>query len=122
MKNPVVWWEINAKDGEALSAFYRRVFEWEMPKDESTGIWELNAEKRPGTIGGGIFTGKGALPTHRCIYVQVLDIDEVCARAREAGREILQGPFALSGVGRLAFFTDPEGHMLGLIEPEPRAS
>jgi predicted enzyme related to lactoylglutathione lyase len=121
VKNPVVWWEINAKDGEALAAFYRRVLEWEMPLNEASGIWEAKGEEKPGTIGGGIFTGKGALPTHRCLYVQVEDIDAVCARAREAGREILQGPFALSGVGRLAFFTDPEGHMIGLIEPEARA-
>lgn len=118
MKNPVVWWEINAKDGEKLSAFYREVFEWEMPRDEQSGIWEVTRSDEPGNIGGGIFTGQGRLPTHRCIYVQVEDIDLVCGRAADAGQEILQGPFALEGLGQLAFFRDPEGHMIGLIERE----
>ena len=116
MKNSVVWWEINAKDGEKLSAFYREVLEWEMPLDEKSGIWEVARDEAAGNIGGGIFTGQGRLPTHRCLIVQVEDIDQVCGRVKRAGQEILQGPFALEGVGRLAFFRDPEGHMLGLIE------
>ncbi len=118
MKNRVVWWEINAVDGEALSAFYRALFDWKLPQDPASGIWEQKGSGKPGDIGGGIFTGKGALPTHRCLYVEVEDIEASCARARELGREILQGPFAVAGVGRLAFFRDPEGHMLGLIERE----
>lgn len=118
MKHPVVWWEINAQDGEALAAFYRAVFDWELPLDAAAGIWEQAASGRPGEIGGGIFTGKGALPPHRCLYIAVGDIGAVCARARAQGREILQGPFAVAGIGRLAFFRDPEGHMLGLIERE----
>jgi len=121
VKHPVVWWEINAADGEALAGFYRAVFDWKLPQDATTGIWEQVASGRPGEIGGGIFTGKGALPPHRCLYVAVEDIEAVCARARAQGREILQGPFAVPGVGRLAFFRDPEGHMLGLIEREPKA-
>lgn len=118
MKNPVVWWEINAEDGESLAEFYRSVFEWDLPHDPASGIWEVKRGEEPGHIGGGIFTGKGKLPTHRCLYMQVEDIEAVCARAEAAGQEILQGPFSLPGVGRLAFFRDPEGHMIGLLEAE----
>ena len=118
MKNPVVWWEINAKDGEALSAFYREVFEWDMPRDPTGGIWEVKRDDAPGNIGGGIFTGQGRLPPHRCLYVQVDDIDLVCGRATAAGQRILQGPDLVEGVGRLAFFRDPEGHMIGLLQRE----
>ncbi len=116
MKNPVVWWEINAKDGDKLSDFYRKIFDWDMPLDEESGIHEVKRGEMAGSIGGGIFTGKGHLPPHRCLYLEVEDIDEVCGRAKAAGQEILQGPFDVEGVGRLAFFRDPEGHMLGLIE------
>ncbi len=118
LKNPVIWWEINAKDGESLSRFYREVFEWDMPLDEKSGIWEVKRGEPAGNIGGGIFTGKGRLPTHRCLYLEVEEIEVVCDRAKAAGQEILQGPFSLDGVGQLAFFRDPEGHMLGLIQRE----
>ncbi len=118
MKNPVVWWEINARDGEKLSTFYSEVFEWDMPLDEKSGIREVAPADAPGNIGGGIFTGQGRLPTHRCLMVQVEDIEVICDRVKNAGQDILQGPFELEGVGCLAFFRDPEGHMLGLIQRE----
>ena len=76
----------------------------------------------PGTISGGILTGRGALPPHRCLYVRVDDVDAFAARAAERGCPPLQGPFDLEGTGRLAFFRDPEGHMVGLIGPTPPAA
>jgi len=93
--NPIVYWEINAKDGPALAEFYRDV-----------------------GIDGGIFTGKGLLPPHRALYIEVEDIREVLEKVSKRGIEILQGPFE-SGNAILAFFRDPEGHMLGLIERKP---
>lgn len=119
--SPVVWWEINARDGESLMRFYRAVFGWECRHDEDSGIWHLDSgQGRAGAISGGVFTGKGVLPPHRCLYVEVEDVDAVVERAKAEGRPILQGPFDLEGVGRLAFFEDPEGHMIGLIAPSPR--
>jgi predicted enzyme related to lactoylglutathione lyase len=117
-RNPVVWWEINARDGKALTDFYEGVFEWSVRLDETSGIWHLDSgEAGAGTIGGGIFTGKGVLPPHRCLYVRVDDVDKVSSRVETRGCPILQGPFDLEGVGRLAFFQDPEGNMIGLIGP-----
>jgi len=100
--NPIVYWEINAKDGPALAEFYRDVFFFFFG----------------GGIDGGIFTGKGLLPPHRALYIEVEDIREVLEKVSKRGIEILQGPFE-SGNAILAFFRDPEGHMLGLIERKP---
>ncbi|MEZ4650424.1 MAG: VOC family protein [Candidatus Eisenbacteria bacterium] len=116
-KNPVIWWEINAKDGGRLTEFYRDVFEWDCPLDEDSGIWEVDsAGGRPAAITGGIFTGKGRLPAHRCLYVEVEDIEEVTGRVEAKGLPILQGPFEVGTGTRLAFFQDPEGHMIGLLQ------
>jgi len=111
--SPIVYWEINAKDGPALAEFYRDVFEWESSVDD-TGFYSFKSGSAGG-IDGGIFTGKGLLPTHRALYIEVEDIKIVLERVARRGAEILLGPFE-SGNAILAFFRDPEGHMLGLIE------
>ena len=111
--NPIVYWEINAKDGPALAEFYRDVFEWESSVDD-TGFYSFKSGSARG-IDGGIFTGKGLLPPHRALYIEVEDIKIVLERVARRGAEILLGPFE-SGNAILAFFRDPEGHMLGLIE------
>jgi predicted enzyme related to lactoylglutathione lyase len=111
--SPIVYWEINAKDGPALAEFYRDVFEWESSVDD-TGFYSFKSGSARG-IDGGIFTGKGLLPTHRALYIEVEDIKIVLERVARRGAEILLGPFE-SGNAILAFFRDPEGHMLGLIE------
>lgn len=114
-KMPVVYWEINAVDGESLSEFYEEVFDWET-KVSDTGFHSFKSGDPKG-INGGIFTGKGVLPTHRALYIEVEDINEIIKRVQDHGQEILQGPFK-SGNTILAFFTDPEGHMIGLIQRE----
>jgi predicted enzyme related to lactoylglutathione lyase len=117
-KNLACWWETNAEDAKPLVKFYTRVFDWEETYDESSGIWHLDSGNgTDGGIGGGIFTGKGALPPHRCLYVQVEDVDAIAERVEAEGQPILQGPFDLPSGTRLAFFRDPEGHMIGLIKP-----
>ncbi len=114
----VSFWEINAEDGPALVAFYRQVFGWQATEDTGTGVTRLETgDGTDGGIPGAIFTGKGALPTHRCLYVDVEDVDRVCAAVEALGQPILQGPFDFQGRLRLAFFRDPEGHMLGITGP-----
>ena len=118
-RNRVCYWEINAKDGPALVEFYMQLFGWKSKYDEGFDFYDLDTGNgKDGGIGGGIFTGKGRLPPHRCLYIDVEDVDVIVQRAKDMGREILQGPFDLSSVGRLAFFQDPEGHMIGLIQRE----
>ncbi|MDD4479390.1 MAG: bleomycin resistance protein, partial [Mesotoga sp.] len=99
--SPIVYWEINAKDGPALAEFYRDVFEWESSVDD-TGFYSFKSGSAGG-IDGGIFTGKGLLPPHRALYIEVEDIKIVLERVARRGAEILLGPFE-SGNAILAFF------------------
>ena len=119
-KNRVCYWEINAKDGPALVDFYTRLFDWESRYDAATDFYDLDSGRASGGINGGIFTGKGDLPIHRCLYVEVEDMERVLQKVREMGRTILQGPFEVAGLGVLAFFRDPEEHMIGLIQRAAR--
>jgi len=114
--NPVFFWEINAHDGEKLSAFYNAVFDWGTEADDS-GFHLIRSVAEEGKgIAGGIFTGKGQIPPHRALYVRVDSAGESLDRAREAGASVLLEPFEGPNGNTLAFFEDLEGHTIGLVE------
>jgi predicted enzyme related to lactoylglutathione lyase len=116
MSDPVFFWEINARDGDALAGFYADVFGWKTERD-NTGFHTVHSrDEQERGIAGGIFTGKGQLPPHRALYVMVDSVQTTLDAAREAGAEILLEPFAGPGGQQLAFFADPEGHITGLVE------
>jgi len=117
MKNPVVYWEINGTEGKKLADFYLDLFEWEYDNEPGSDFYNFRSGNDDrGSINGGVFTGKGKLPHHLTIYVEVADVDEYFNRALEKGGTFAQAPFDLEGAGRLAFFRDPDGHIIGLIQ------
>ena len=114
--HPVVFWEINAKDGDALSDFYQAVFDWPVETDD-TGFHSVRSVAPEGKgIAGGVFTGKGQLRTHRALYVQVESAQTIVQKVEAAGGVVLLQPFEGPGGVTLAFFEDPEGHITGVIE------
>lgn len=114
--NPIVFWEINAHDGEKLSAFYNSVFDWSAEADEN-GFFSVQSVSDEGKgITGGIFTGKGQIPPHRALYVPVDSAAETLEKVRAAGGKVMLKPFEGPGGNILAFFEDPEGHTTGVIQ------
>jgi predicted enzyme related to lactoylglutathione lyase len=114
--DPVFFWEINAHNGETLAAFYEQVFGWSANRDDS-GFHSIDSRDKEGRgIAGGIFTGKGQLPPHRALYVQVDSAAETIDKVRGAGGTVLLEPFEGPGGVTLAFFEDLEGHVTGLVE------
>ncbi|GEM_PF-393570 len=120
-KHPVCFWEINAEDAEPLANFYKRVLEWEIGFNQQRAFYSVKSSGKDSGIAGGIFTGKGNLPPHRALYVEVEAIDEIMTRVPLHGGKVALEPYDFEGVGRLAFFRDPEGHMIGLIQRQAKA-
>ena len=51
----------------------------------------------------------------RCeIYLLVEDLDAICARARSAGARIISEPADRDWGHRVAYFADPDGHVIAL--------
>jgi predicted enzyme related to lactoylglutathione lyase len=50
--------------------------------------------------------------------VAVEDLDQTGQRIAERGGEQVVDVREVPGVGRLAYFRDPEGNLLGAIQPE----
>lgn len=112
MPNPVVHFEIVGKDQQLLEAFYKDVFDWQI-----TPVMEGYSLANPGSgIKGGIGAGDEAR-RHVTFYVAVADLNAALATIESKGGQKAFGPHTIPDGGTIAGFTDPEGHLIGLIQP-----
>jgi predicted enzyme related to lactoylglutathione lyase len=111
MTNPVVRWEINARDPEALQQFYADLFGWAVRVvDPASGYAMIDTG--PGGIPGGI----GPEPHYGTrIYVEVDDIPAVLERAKTLQATHVDGPVELGGF-TLGVVDDAEGNRIGLVQ------
>ena len=122
MNNPVCWWEICTKDAGALATFYSEAFGWEMKSMPEMNYTTLNSgDGKNGGIGGGVFSPKEGeqLPPYLTMYIAVDDVDAMVAKVRELGAMVTCEPMDIPTVGRVAMFNDPQGHMVGMLQPAP---
>jgi uncharacterized protein len=114
MGNPTMWFEVAAKDREAMKGFYSGMFEWEMTDMEEmpyTTI-ENNAQGIPGGIGSAPDGSDG----HVTFYVEVDDVEAGLAKAESLGGSRVMGPMELPRGGKIGLFADPEGQVVGLMD------
>jgi predicted enzyme related to lactoylglutathione lyase len=115
MGQPVVHWEIGAKDSEKLQSFYARLFDW---KIDANNPWEYGMVSTGGQggIDGGIMRSKGE--AYLTIYVLVDDLQAYLDKAESLGGSAVLSPTPIPGVGAVAAFRDPEGNLIGLFKRE----
>jgi predicted enzyme related to lactoylglutathione lyase len=114
MPNPVVHFEIVGKDQELLEAFYKSIFDWKI-----TPMMEGYSLVDPGS---GIKGGIGAMAEarrHVMFYVAVANVDAALAVIESKGGQKAFGPHPIPDGGIIAGFTDPEGHLVGLVQGPP---
>jgi hypothetical protein len=117
MGAPVVHFEISTGgDGAALHAFYRDLFDWEVDASNPMGYGLVRTNAGEGIDGGIGGTAEGEAPSTR-FYVQVDDIDATLAAVEAAGGTVLMPREVLPGMVTLAMFADPQGNVVGLVEP-----
>lgn len=133
--NPVVHFEMPAKDRKRVSDFYTNVFDWKMNQlGEEMGNYivahtaetdENNMVKTPGTINGGFWqTDEENVPPH--VVISVDDIQEAAKKVTEAGGKVLGGqkgdgtPDDIPGIGLYSSFIDTEGNRVGMLQPHMR--
>lgn len=119
--------EIPYKVRERAKKFYFDAFHWQLvdvPGSSYTFANTVDVEpngmpKRPGAINGGLAprSKQNAAPT---VLMRVTDIKAHLERIRHAGGTILQEPVAMGPVW-VARFRDPEGNVLGILQPRPEA-
>lgn len=132
--NPVVHFEMPAKDKNRMAKFYTKTFGWktnQLGPDMGNYVLVQTGEtdekgmlKEPGMINGG-FADKTKDNKGPSLVIAVDDIKEAMKNVEEAGGKVLGGqkpgvPDDIPGVGLYVLFVDTEGNRMGMLQPSKR--
>jgi uncharacterized protein len=119
MGQPVVHFEVIGKDGEKLRSYYSELFGWEIDADNPMKYGVVAREDNLNDdgigIGGGVGGGPEGYDGHVTFYVQVPDVEAALAKAESLGGSRLMGPDEVMQGLVIGQFTDPEGHVIGVM-------
>ena len=122
MGQPVVHFEIVGKDGAKLQQYYSELFGWEVEADNPMNYGMVSREGNLGRdgvgIGGGVGQGPDGYDGHVTFYIAVPDVEEALQKAESLGGKRVMGPEDIMGQVVLGQFTDPEGHLVGVVQGE----
>ena len=123
MGQPVVHFEVIGKDGDKLQKYYSELFGWEIDSNNEMNYGmvsrdsNLTADGTPG-IGGGVAGGPPGYGGHVTFYVAVPDVEEALGKAENLGGTRIMGPEKIMDGVELGQFSDPEGHVIGLVKDD----
>ena len=116
MPSHLCHFEFMTSDPEKCKAFYGAVFDWQFDDESMPGYTLVQTGQEPS---GGVFPKPASAP-QPClnVYFQVDDIDQTMERATANGATELVAKTPIPGVGHFAMFVDPEGVVVGVMQPE----
>lgn len=114
MGNPVIHFEIQAKDPEQAQKFFGELFDWKIDTNNpmNYGMIDTGDGGPAGGIGGVPDGGQSAVMW----YVQVPDPEASLKRVEELGGKRVMGPMEVPGGPTIAHFEDLEGNRVGLVK------
>jgi predicted enzyme related to lactoylglutathione lyase len=115
MGNAVIHFEVAGKDAPKLQDFFSKLFDWKINTDNPMKYGVVDTESGGSGIGGGIGPAPEGMG-HVTFYVAVDDPKAYLDRAEKLGGKAVMGPMDVPGGPTIALFTDPEGHMVGLVK------
>lgn len=122
--DPIIHFEMPAKDTERLGAFYEKAFGWQLqPLGANAGDFVLaftgeideqtRMPKKRGLINGGFY--KKTEPKQQIkLTILVDDIKDAIKKVTASGGTVLGEVQEMPGVGLFADFRDPEGNIITL--------
>jgi len=118
-----VHFEVPFDDGDRARGFYKEVFGWqlqEMPEMSYTlvtsGPSGDSGPTEAGFINGGMMAREGGPAQSPVIVVDVDSIDDTLDRIGGLGGSTVAAKMPVGDMGFAAYFTDPEGNVVGLWE------
>ena len=119
MGSPVVHFEVGGKNSSGLQKFYAKNFGWKIDAKNpmNYGVVATGADKG---IAGGISPANDEGPAAWVtFYIEVPRIDPVLKQITKSGGKIVVPRTAIPDMVTFAQFQDPEGNLVGLVEPAP---
>jgi predicted enzyme related to lactoylglutathione lyase len=132
-RNPVVHFEMPAKDKKRVSEFYSKVFGWNMVQlGEEMGNYILasttdtdektQTPKEPGSINGGFFDwADNDLDRVPHLVISVENLEKSIEDVKAAGGITISPKMDIPGVGKYVSFKDTEGNVVGMLQAPPMA-
>lgn len=111
MSDPVVQWQIVAKDPEAVTAFYAGLFGWKVTTANALGYREIETGGTPGGVWPSPPNGHNLVQ----LFVAVEDVERSVAEALRLGAKVLIPPTALPDGDTMAILADPAGLSFGVM-------
>jgi predicted enzyme related to lactoylglutathione lyase len=124
MSGRVVHFEIPFDDGDRARSFYKEIFDWQLVTMPEMGGYTLvtsgpsgdQGPTEPGYINGGMLSRDQAATGGPVIVVDVPSIDASLEKIGQLGGAVVAGKTPVGDMGFAAYFTDPEGNVVGLWE------
>jgi uncharacterized protein len=111
--NRPVFFEIPTQNADRAKTFYSALFGWQFSAFEGMdNYWLISTGEGPG-IDGGLMMRPGPV-TNTC---DVASLSQATATVEAQGGKVVVQPQTIPGVGTLAYCTDPDGNIFGIIEP-----
>jgi uncharacterized protein len=119
MGQPVVHFEVVGKDGGKLQSYYSDLFGWEIDANNPMNYGIVQRDGNTNSdgvgIGGGVGQGPEGYEGHVTFYVEVPDVEAALAKAESLGGTRVMGPDQVMEDLTIGLFTDPEGHVIGVM-------
>ena len=124
----IVHFEIHASEPQTLIDFYTELLGWSFSRWGEVDYWVITTggPDRPG-IDGGLLPRRGGRPEETAAVnafvctAEVESVDQAVALATARGGIVAFPKAPVPGVGWLAYVKDPDGNIVGLLEPDADA-
>jgi predicted enzyme related to lactoylglutathione lyase len=115
MAHQIAWFEVLGNDFDGLKRFYGDLFQWSF--EEPMDGYAMTAPEGQGGLMGGIGRDPSGSGGHATFYVGVEDVQAALDKATSLGGTALMPPTEPMPGTTIALFSDPEGHVVGLVKP-----
>lgn len=111
---------INANDMERAKAFYADVFGWSYQAYGPPGFYMIQGAAGPGNMLASLQKRRDIVPGKSIFGLEctlsVENSEKAEAAIKKAGGKIVMPRAVLAGIGKLFFFEDTEGNIIGAME------
>jgi len=115
MADAVMKWQFLAKDPEAVSAFYSKLFGWKVNSDNAFGYRQIETGAKRG-IDGGVWPSPPEGHSFIQLFIEVGDVAASVEKAVGLGAKVIVPPQKLPDGDEMAILLGPENVSFGLMK------
>jgi predicted enzyme related to lactoylglutathione lyase len=116
MPHPIAWFEVVGKDVQTLKKFYGDLFDWPMEDAPGGMPYAIVMPEGQNGLMGGIGPDPSGGSGHVTWYVGSDDVQADLDKAESLGGQTVMPPMNPMEGTEIALFSDPEGHVIGLVK------